>query len=394
MTSDKRGSTYAELGVSSGKEEVHAATKNLDKGVFPGAFCKALPDIAGSEDHCNIIHADGAGTKSSLAWLYWKETGDIRVFRGIAQDSMAMNIDDMVAVGATGPFVMSNTIGRSKHQVPGEVIAEIIAGYEDTANMLGKHGIEIRRGGGETADVGDLVRTAIVDSTFFTRMPRKDFINCANVKSGHVIVAFASDGQATYETSPNSGMGSNGLTAARHNMLGGGYAGRYPEAYAPEIAGKAYQGEFRVTDAVPGLPMNFGLAVLSPTRLHAPMMKAVLDAHRGDISAIFHNTGGGQKKCLGFGSGVHYIKANPMPIAPLFQLIQERTQLPLEEMVSTFNMGSRMEVVCRGGAADGIRAIAKSFGIGSQIIGDVQPYRDGERALTIKYPGETLRFGS
>lgn len=386
--------SYKDLGVSSGKEEVHAAVRGLDKGLFPGAFCRVLPDVlTGSKKHGLIIHADGAGTKSSLAYMVWKETGNLGVFAGIAQDSMAMNIDDMFCVGATGPFLFSNTIGRNAKVFPGEALEAIITGYQTLTEQLGRQGIAIHVAGGETADVGDLVRTAIVDSTFTARMALGDVIDCAKVQPGHVIVAFASDGQASYEDAPNSGMGSNGLTAARHNVLHSIYRDQYPETFAPEIRDLAYTGRFKLNDMVPGLSMTVGEAVLSPTRLYAPMMWQVLHDFRPAISAIFHNTGGGQGKCLGFGEGVRYEKTDPLPLPPFFRFLQYATGYSLTDMARTFNLGSRMEVVCDRDAAAGIIAVSEAFNIQAKVIGEVT-HSNHRRELVLRHGAETITLTS
>lgn len=387
--------SYRDLGVSSGKEEVHAAVRGLDKGLFPGAFCRVLPDVlTRSKKHGLIIHADGAGTKSSLAYMVWKETGNLGVFAGIAQDSMAMNIDDMLCVGATGPFLFSNTIGRNAKIFPGAAIEAVITGYQTLTEQLARHGIEIHVAGGETADVGDLVRTAIVDSTFTARIPLKKVIDCSQVQPGHVIVGFASDGQASYEDAPNSGMGSNGLTAARHNVLHSIYRDQYPETFAPEIKELAYSGRFKLDDRVPELSMTVGEAVLSPTRLYAPMMRQVLHKFRPAISAIFHNTGGGQAKCLSFGEGVCYEKTDPLPLPPFFRFLQEATGYSLTDMARTFNLGSRMEVVCDRDAAAGIIAVSEAFNIQAKVIGEVTSTSQHRRALVLKHGAETVTLTS
>ncbi len=385
------GATYAHLGVSNTKTEVAAATARQDKGLFPDAFCQVLPDVlTPSKKHGLIIHADGAGTKSALAYLLWKETGDVSVFEGLAFDSLGMNIDDMMCVGATGHFIKVNTIGRNAKIIPGDVLNALMRGYERAVDMLHTNGVNVLMGGGETADVGDLVRTLIVDSTLMTRIPLSRVIDCSRVRPGHMIVAFASDGQATYEDTPNSGMGSNGLTAARHLLFRREYAEKYPETFASEIAGLAYRGRFGVTDPMPGLDgMTVGEAVLSPTRIYAPVLKQVIDRYGKKISAIFHNTGGGQAKCLKFGNGVSYNKVDPLPLPPLFQLLQQETGYSDEEMVRTFNLGSRMEVVCLPGVARDIIGIAESFNIRARLVGTVGQAPKGERRLQLNaFPGK------
>jgi phosphoribosylformylglycinamidine cyclo-ligase len=383
--------TYEARGVSPDKPDVKAAVAQLDKGLFPGAFCHAMPDIlGGSPDHCILSHADGAGTKSILAYLHYKQHGDPKIFRGIAQDSLVMNTDDLLCVGALGPFMLSNTIGRNKMLIPGEIVTEIVTGYKQVVEMLGGHGVEIVIAGGETADVGDLVRTVIVDSTLTVRMRQADFIDAAQVKPGQVIVGLASDGQATYEDRPNSGIGSNGITAIRHEMLDLSYRD-YTEAYAPEISHLAYVGQYALTDAAPGLNMTIGEALLSPTRTYAPVIKAILSEGREDISAIFHNTGGGQTKCLNFGSGIRYVKDDIFPEAPLFKLIRETRALPYREMLRTFNMGYRMEIVCDESRAASIIAHAKRFGIAAKIYGRTEKSA-GANELIVTTPEGTITF--
>lgn len=383
--------SYEQRGVSAHKEDVVRAVSHLDPGVFPGAFCKAVPDVfTGSPDHCVLLHADGAGTKSSLAYLHYKRHGDPTVFHGIAQDSLVMNLDDMLCVGALGPYVLSNTIGRNAKLIPGEVIQAIVAGYELVSRGLEAFGFRITACGGETADVGDLVRTLIVDSSVATRMERSAFINAKHVKAGHVIVGLASFGQATYEYRPNSGIGTNGFTALRHSLLSPQHRDDHPESFAPEIYEMAYTGAFDLDDPLPGTSFTVGEACLSPTRTYAPVIAQVLAQQRDAVSALFHNTGGGQTKCLNFGGNVRYVKDNLFAPAPLFRFIRDTTGNPLREMLRVFNMGHRMEVVCEPSAAEGVIEIAQSFGIEAQVVGRVEPFEGKE--LIVETQGETVEF--
>jgi phosphoribosylformylglycinamidine cyclo-ligase len=375
---------YMQRGVSASKEDVHKAIANLDKGLFPQAFCKISPDILGGDDaFCNIMHADGAGTKSSLAYLYWKETGDISVWRGIAQDAVVMNTDDLICVGATDQMLLSSTIGRNKNLIPGEVIAEIINGTEEVLEMLRENGLGIYSTGGETADVGDLVRTIIVDSTVIGRMKRSDVISNGNIQAGDVIIGLASDGQATYEKTYNGGMGSNGLTSARHDVLGNYLAGKYPESFDPSVpADLVYSGSRALTEAVPGTPLNVGQLILSPTRTYAPVIKAILGALRPQIHGMVHCSGGAQTKVMHFVEGVHVIKDNLFPIPPLFDLIQKESGTSFQEMYQVFNMGHRMEIYVAPEFAAEIIQISESFGIPAQIVGRVEGA--SAKKLTIK----------
>ena len=375
---------YMQRGVSASKEDVHKAIANLDKGLFPQAFCKISPDILGGDaDYCNIMHADGAGTKSSLAYLYWKETGDISVWRGIAQDAVVMNTDDLICVGATDQMLLSSTIGRNKNLIPGEVIAEIINGTEEVLEMLRENGLGIYSTGGETADVGDLVRTIIVDSTVIGRMKRSDVISNGNIQAGDVIVGLASDGQATYEKTYNGGMGSNGLTSARHDVLGNYLAGKYPESFDPSVpADLVYSGSRALTEAVPGTPLNVGQLILSPTRTYAPVIKAILGAMRAQIHGMVHCSGGAQTKVMHFVEGVHVIKDNLFPIPPLFDLIQKESGTSFQEMYKVFNMGHRMELYVAPEFAEEIIQISQSFGVPAQIVGRVEAAP--AKKLTIK----------
>ncbi|MCS6974320.1 MAG: AIR synthase-related protein [Cyclobacteriaceae bacterium] len=384
---------YNQRGVSSGKEEVHQAIRRLDKGLYPRAFCKVVEDyLGGDPNYCTVMHADGAGTKSSLAYIYWKETGDLSVWKGIAQDAIVMNTDDLLCVGATENILLSSTIGRNKNRIPGEVISAIINGTEEVLEMLRSHGLNIRSTGGETADVGDLVRTIIVDSTVTTRMKRSEIIDNSRIQAGDVIVGLASFGQATYETEYNSGMGSNGLTSARHDLLNKMYAEKYPESFDPHVSPDlVYTGKYRVTDTVPGFPLNVGKMILSPTRTYAPVMLQVLKELRSHIHGLVHCSGGGQTKVLHFIENLHVIKDNLFDVPPLFSLIQNETNTPWTEMYKVFNMGHRMEVYLREEHAQRVMDIAGSFGIGAQIIGRVEV--SPGRRLTIKTGSQVLEYG-
>lgn len=365
---------YNLRGVSASKEDVHNAIKNVDKGLYPKAFCKIIPDILGGDsDWCNIMHADGAGTKSSLAYVYWRETGDISVWKGIAQDALIMNIDDLLCVGATDNILLSSTIGRNKHLIPGEVISAIINGTEELLEELRGQGVTIYSTGGETADVGDLVRTIIVDSTVTCRMRRSDVINNANIAAGDVIVGLASYGKATYESEYNGGMGSNGLTSARHDVFGKYIAERYPESYDAAVPQElVYSGSTALTDTVEGVPVNAGKLVLSPTRTYAPVIKAILDKMRSDIHGMVHCSGGAQTKVMHFVENKHVIKDNLFPVPPLFDLIQRQSGTPWEEMYKVFNMGHRMEIYLAPEHAQAIIDIAAGFGIEARIVGRVE----------------------
>ena len=362
---------YLQRGVSASKEDVHRAIANLDKGLFPKAFCKIVPDtLAGDPDYCTIMHADGAGTKTSLAYLYWKETGDLSVWRGIAQDSIVMNTDDLICVGATGPMLISSSIDRNKNKIPGDVIAEIINGTEEVLEMLRSHGVEIYSTGGETADVGDLVRTITVNSTIIARMKRADVISNDNIKAGDVIVGLASFGQSSYETTYNGGMGSNGLTSARHDVLDSYLASKYPESFDPEVhSALVYSGSKRLTDSVATTPVNVGQLILSPTRTYAPFAKTLLDELRPQIHGMVHCSGGAQTKVLHFIDNLHVVKNNLFPIPPLFKLIQAESGTSWQEMYKVFNMGHRLEVYLSETHAQRVIEIAQSFGIEAQIIG-------------------------
>lgn len=377
-------SRYGQRGVSADKEDVHSAIKKVDKGLFPQAFCKIIPDIlGGDEEWCNIMHADGAGTKSALAYLYWKETGDISVWKGIAQDAIVMNTDDLLCVGATDNILISSTIGRNKNVIPGEVIAAIISGTEEVLQDLRDHGIGIHSTGGETADVGDLVRTIIVDSTVTCRMPRKDVIDNKNIAAGNVIVGLSSFGQATYEKEYNGGMGSNGLTSARHDVFNHKLAEKYPEGFDPAVPEDlVYCGSYNLTDAVKNSPINAGKLVLSPTRTYAPVVKEVLNRFRGSINGMVHCSGGAQTKVLHFVDKVHVIKDNLFDTPPLFEIIQKESNTDWKEMYKVFNMGHRMEFYVPEEIAQDIIAISESFNIDAKIVGRVEASDD--KKLTIK----------
>lgn len=376
---------YNLRGVSAGKEDVHNAIKNVDKGLFPNAFCKIVPDyLSGDDNYCIVMHADGAGTKSSLAYMYWKETGDISVWKGIAQDALIMNIDDLLCVGATDKILLSSTIGRNKNLVPGEVISAIINGTEDLLEELRKQGIGIHSTGGETADVGDLVRTIIVDSTVVCRMKREDVISNHTIQGGDVIVGLASFGQATYENEYNGGMGSNGLTSARHDVFNKTLAEKYPESFDPQVPSELiYSGTKSLTEEVDA-PINAGKLVLSPTRTYAPVIKKILDAYRKDIHGMVHCSGGAQTKVLHFVDNVHIIKDNLFAIPPLFKLIQEESGTDWKEMYKVFNMGHRMELYVPQEIAEDIIAISQSFNIDAQIVGRVES--NNGKKLTIESP--------
>ena len=365
---------YNLRGVSASKEDVHNAIKNVDKGLYPKAFCKIIPDILGGDaDYCNIMHADGAGTKSSLAYAYWRETGDLSVWKGIAQDALVMNIDDLLCVGATDNILVSSTIGRNKHLIPGEVISAIINGTEELLARLREMGVGIYSTGGETADVGDLVRTIIVDSTVTCRMRRADVVDNANIKAGDVIVGLASFGQAVYEDSYNGGMGSNGLTSARHDVFAKYIAEKYPETYDAAVPDElVYSGSCRLTDPVEGTPLTTGQLVLSPTRTYAPFVKRLLSEMRPAVDGMIHCTGGAQTKVMHFVEGKHVIKDNLFPVPPLFDLIRRESHTPWEEMYKVFNMGHRLEVYVAPEHAAEVIAIAESLGIEARIVGRVE----------------------
>ncbi len=371
-------------GVSATKEDVHNAIKNIDKGLYPQAFCKIIPDILGGDpEYCNIMHADGAGTKSALAYMYWKETGNINVWKGIAQDAIVMNTDDLLCVGAVNNILVSSTIGRNKMLVPGEVIAAIIKGTDDLLANMRKMGIGIYPTGGETADVGDLVRTIIVDSTVTCRMKRSDVIDNANICPGDVIIGLSSTGKATYEEEYNGGMGSNGLTSARHDMFNKYLAKHYPESYDHSVPKElVYSGKYKLLDPVENSPLDAGMLVLSPTRTYAPVVKQILDKYRSEIHGMVHCTGGAQTKVLHFvNDNCKIIKDNMFPIPPLFKAIKESSGTEWKEMYQVFNMGHRMEIYVTPEIAENIISISKSFNIDAQIIGHIE---EGQKSLVIK----------
>ncbi|WP_302607078.1 AIR synthase related protein [uncultured Duncaniella sp.] len=379
--SDQR---YNLRGVSASKEDVHNAIKNVDKGIFPQAFCKIIPDILGGDpEWCNIMHADGAGTKSSLAYAYWRETGDLSVWKGIAQDAIVMNTDDLLCVGATDNILVSSTIGRNKNLIPGEVISAIINGTEDLLAQLREMGVGIYSTGGETADVGDLVRTIIVDSTVTCRMRRADVINNANIKDGDVIVGLASFGQATYEDRYNGGMGSNGLTSARHDVFAKYLAEKYPETFDAAVPDElVYSGSKHLSDPVPGTKLTAGQLVLSPTRTYAPVIKKLLTEMRPAIDGMIHCTGGAQTKVMHFVNNKHVIKDNLFPIPPLFDLIQKESGTPWSEMFKVFNMGHRMEIYVAPEHAQEVIDIARSFNIDARIVGRVEDAQSNRLTIT------------
>ncbi|MDR1226181.1 MAG: phosphoribosylformylglycinamidine cyclo-ligase [Prevotellaceae bacterium] len=374
---------YTQRGVSAAKEDVHNAIKNLDKGLFPKAFCKIIPDyLSGDEQYCVVMHADGAGTKSSLAYAYWRETSDLSVWRGIAQDAIVMNLDDLLCVGATDNILLSSTIGRNKRLIPGEVVKAIVEGTESLCAELRSLGVNIQLAGGETADVGDLVRTVIVDSTVIARMKRSDVVNNANIATGDVIVGLASYGQASYEKGYNGGMGSNGLTSARHDVFTKYMAEKYPETYDTEIdASLVYSGACKLTDKT-NTPLDAGKLVLSPTRTYAPIVVNVLKEMRPEIHGMVHCSGGAQTKVLHFVDNIHVVKDSLFPVPPLFELIQKESNTAWKEMYKVFNMGHRMELYIAPQHADRIITIAKSFNVDAQIVGRVE--KSGTKRLTIK----------
>lgn len=386
---------YDRRGVSASKEDVHNAIKNVDKGIFPDAFCKIIPDILGGDpEYCNIMHADGAGTKSSLAYLYWKETGDISVWKGIAQDALVMNLDDLLCVGATDNILLSSTIGRNKLLIPGEVISAIINGTEELLSELREHGVSIYSTGGETADVGDLVRTIIVDSTVTCRMRRSDVINNANIAEGDVIVGLASFGQATYESCYNGGMGSNGLTSARHDVFAKYLAEKYPESFDAAVPDDlVYSGARRLTDPVKGTDLDAGKLVLSPTRTYAPVIAEVLRRMRSKIHGMVHCSGGAQTKILHFiHDGIHVVKDNLFPVPPLFELIHTESGTDWKEMYKVFNMGHRFEIYLPEAEAQQIIDISRSFGIDARIVGRVEKGEAGKKTLTITSEYGTFNY--
>lgn len=382
MSNDFR---YSQRGVSASKEDVHAAIGNLDKGLFPKAFCKVVPDvIGGSENHCVVMHADGAGTKSSLAYMYWRETGDISVWKGIAQDAIVMNIDDLLCVGVTNNILLSSTIGRNKNLIPGEVIGEIIKGTEEFCQQMSDLGIGILLTGGETADVGDLVRTVIVDSTVTARLRRAEVIDNSNIRDGDVIVGLCSYGQAKYESEYNGGMGSNGLTSARHDVFGKYLGEKYPESYDPQVdESLVYSGSYKLTDMIEEVGVTAGKLVLSPTRTYAPIIKEILANYRPVIHGMVHCSGGAQTKVMNFVDNLMVVKDNLFPIPPLFSIIQKESNTPWQEMYKVFNMGHRFEIYVFPEYAEDIVNIAKEFGVDARIVGSCHR-RDKDNKLIIK----------
>ena len=385
-------SRYAGRGVSSSKEDVHAAIKNIDKGLYPKAFCKIIPDrLAGDPEACLIMHADGAGTKSSLAYAYWRETGDLSVWKGIAQDAVVMNTDDLLCVGALDDILLSSTIGRNKRLVPGEVISAVINGTEEFLQSMRDLGVGIYSTGGETADVGDLVRTIIVDSTVTARMRRSDVIDNANIKAGCCIVGLSSSGQATYESEYNGGTGSNGLTSARHDVFSKAVAEKYPESFDGGLPSDlVYTGRYSLTDRIEGCPLTVGKLVLSPTRTYAPIIREVLKDYRGHVQGMIHCSGGAKTKVLHFIDNLHVVKDNLFETPLLFQLIQQESQTPWSEMYSVFNMGHRMELYVDESVADDIIRISRSFDVDAQVIGRVEA--SGRAQVTIRKDGAEYRY--
>ncbi len=377
-------SRYTRRGVSAQKEDVHAAIRSLDKGLFPKAFCKIVPDyLSGSEAHCLVMHADGAGTKSSLAYVYWKETGDIGVWKGIAQDALIMNLDDLMCVGVTDQILLSSTIGRNKGLIPGEVVSAIINGTQELADELTELGIRVTVTGGETADVGDLVRTIIVDSTVIARMRRDEVIDNSRIQEGDVIVGFASFGQATYEGEHNGGMGSNGLTSARHDVFYNTLAEKYPESFDPTLPSDlVYSGSYSLTDLVEDAPLNAGRLVLSPTRTYLPVARAILQEMRSKVHGMVHCSGGGQTKVLHFVDSLHIVKDNLFSTPPLFRMIQQESKTPWQEMYRVFNMGHRLEIYTDAASAERMIEIARGFHIDARIVGRVESSES--RTLTIQ----------
>tara|TARA_B100001093_G_scaffold228588_1_gene219206 strand:- start:7563 stop:8741 length:1179 start_codon:yes stop_codon:yes gene_type:complete len=389
----KSSNRYLDRGVSADKEDVHNAIKNIDKGLYPKAFCKVIPDVLTNDpEYCIVMHADGAGTKSSLAYMYWKETGDLSVWRGIAQDALVMNLDDLLCVGVTDNILLSSTIGRNKKLVSGEVIKSIIQGTEDLIQEMSKFGVNIKSTGGETADVGDIVRTIIVDSTVTARIKRKDIINNANISAGDVIIGLESSGTATYEKNYNGGMGSNGLTSARHDLFHKYLASKYPESFDPLLDETlVYSGSLKINESIDGLSLDAGKLVLSPTRTYAPIIKKILEKYNHiDIHGIIHCSGGAQTKVLHFINDLHVVKDNLFPIPPLFKLIQRESKTSLKEMYKVFNMGHRMELYVNPSIADDLIRISKSFGVDAKKIGFVK--KSSKKKLTIHSGNEVFSY--
>ena len=389
----KSSNRYLDRGVSADKEDVHNAIKNIDKGLYPKAFCKVIPDVLTNDpEYCIVMHADGAGTKSSLAYMYWKETGDLSVWRGIAQDALVMNLDDLLCVGVTDNILLSSTIGRNKKLVSGEVIKSIIQGTEDLIQEMSKFGVNIKSTGGETADVGDIVRTIIVDSTVTARIKRNDIINNANISAGDVIIGLESSGTATYEKNYNGGMGSNGLTSARHDLFHKYLASKYPESFDPLLdESLVYSGSLKINESIDGLSWEAGKLVLSPTRTYAPIIKKILEKYNHiDIHGIIHCSGGAQTKVLHFINDLHVVKDNLFPIPPLFKLIQRESKTSLKEMYKVFNMGHRMELYVNPSIADDLIRISKSFGVDAKKIGFVK--KSSKKKLTIHSGNEVFSY--
>ncbi|MGH7145772.1 MAG: AIR synthase-related protein [Planctomycetota bacterium] len=387
---------YQARGVSSSKQEVHAAIEKLDAGLYPRAFCKILPDFAGGDRRfCNVIHADGPGTKSLIAYLHWRETGDAAVFAGIAQDSIVMNLDDLLCVGVTGGMTISSTLNRNARSIPGAVLAALIAGTEKVLADLRRVGVEIHSGGGETADVGDLTRTLVADTTLFARWPRRRILAGNGILPGLAIVGLASAGQAAYEAAENSGIGSNGLTSARHDLLNKYYARKYPETFDAATPKKlVYCGRFRLEDPLPGSRQTVGAALLSPTRTYAPILRPLLEGHFARIAGLIHCSGGGQTKCLRFGRGVHFVKDALLDPPPIFACIQHDTRTPWREMFQVFNMGHRMEVYCRPFFAPTVIAAAREHNVAAAVIGRTEPSQrpDGANHLSIVHAGQRFEY--
>ncbi len=384
----ENSSRYNQRGVSSSKTDVHRAIRDLDKGLYPNAFCKILPDLlAGDENYCSIMHADGAGTKSSLAYMYWKETGDYGVWKGIAHDSLIMNIDDLICVGATDNILLSSTVGRNKMKIPGDVLVYILKGYDETIEELAKWGIHVYLTGGETADIGDLVRTIVVDSTVACRMKREEVIDIA-IQPGDVVIGLASFGQASYEKEYNGGIGSNGLTSARHDVFSNYLADKYPESY-DDLIPKAlvYNGHYMLTQKIEHLGVDAGKLLLSPTRTYAPVIKKVLDHHRKDIHGMIHCSGGGQTKVLNFIHNLHIIKDNMFEVPPLFRIIQQESQTPWDEMYEVFNMGHRFEIYTRPECAASIVALSEEFNVDARVVGRVES-QDGKKVTLVTREGQ------
>jgi len=385
---------YRIRGASADKADVHAAVQALDPGLFPGAFCRVVPDPSGDPAWAAVMHTDGAGTKAIVAYLVYRETGRADVFEGLAQDSMVMNVDDLLCVGVTDGFVLTNTIARNAHRVGADAIASIVRGYRRFTDRLAGLGIGIALAGGETADLGDAVQTLVVDSTVFARARRADIVDASGLRAGHVIVGLASGGRAAWENDENSGIGANGLTLARHVLLRHDVAARFPETFSPTVpVDRVYHGRFRLDDPLPGSPQTVASALLSPTRTYAPVIRDVLARHRADVSGIVHCTGGGQTKCLRFGHGLHFVKDRLLPVPPVFRAVMESGAVPRREMFTVFNMGHRMEVYCAPAAADAVIAIAARHGIVAAVVGEVRPARQDANRLTIRSDGTDLAYG-